>query len=480
MKRTESPTPPQASPEQAVDASAPQTTATLKMLGFGGNDIPSDDIINTCVHCGLCLPACPTYRETGMEMSSPRGRIHLMKAVSEGQIGLNSDVFQEQMSECLNCRACEAVCPSGVLYGSILEASRAQLEQAREQALDPTSPAHQATIAPRPVWQRALRGAVFDGLFARMSWFRGFSGLMALYQRSGVQWGVRRSGLLKLLGLADMEAMLPPMSRTFTVPQGQIYRAEGPRRYTVALLSGCIMSTAFAEVHNATIRVLQKNGCDVLLPPDQGCCGALHSHGGDLEGARELARCNIAAFSGLGVDAILVNAAGCGSTLKEYDHFLHDDPDWSARAGRFVAQVQDIHEFLARIELNRADLGALPVQVTYQEPCHLAHAQRITAQPRALLQAIPQLELREMPESALCCGSAGVYNMTQPEMAARLGRRKVNHALSTSAHVIATGNPGCALQLAGELRRQGEAVEVRYIVELLDAAYARGARATLR
>lgn len=450
----------------------------IHLLGFSDKDRPSDDIINTCVHCGLCLSSCPTYRETGLEMSSPRGRIYLMKAVSEGRIGIDSEVFGEQMSQCLNCRACEAVCPSGVQYGSILEASRAQLEQARARGVSPSPELPSAepvgTLEPRALWQRAIRTVVFDGLFRHLGLFRAFSGAMALYERSGAQWIARKSGLLKLMGMQEMESMLPQISGRFTVPQGQIYRAEGTRRYTVALLTGCVMSTAFAEVHNATIRVLQKNGCDVILPPDQGCCGALHVHGGDMDGGRDLARHNIAAFEHLGVDAIIVNAAGCGSTLKEYGHLLHDDPAWFKRAIAFSAKLQDIHEFLGSIELNRAALGPLPISVTYQEPCHLAHAQRITAQPRALLSAIPELELREMHESALCCGSAGIYNITQPEMAAQLGARKVDNALATGAEVIATGNPGCAMQIASELRRRGKNPQVRYVVELLDEAYRRG------
>jgi glycolate oxidase iron-sulfur subunit len=245
------------------------------------------------------------------------------------------------------------------------------------------------------------------------------------------------------------------------------------RRYSVALVTGCIMGTAFANVHAATIRVLQKNGCEVILPPDQGCCGALHNHGSDLDGGRALARRNIAAFEGLGVDAIISNAAGCGSTLKEYGHTLHDE--WHERAMAFSGKVKDVHEFLASIGLNTAALGRLDVSVTYQEPCHLAHAQRLTEPPRTLLRAIPGLELREMHESALCCGSAGIYNVTQPVLAARLGARKVGNALATGAQVIATGNPGCALQLASELRRRGEQVQVRYIVELLDESYRRGA-----
>ena len=433
---------------------------------FAGADTPSDAIINTCVHCGLCLSSCPTYRETGLEMFSPRGRIYLMKGIADGRIGMESDVFQEQMSACLNCRACEAVCPSGVQYGQILEASRTQIEDARD---DGRLPPH-----PWPV--QLLRSGVFGVLFKRLELFRGFSRLMWFYQRSGVQALARESGLQKLLGLADTEALLPPMSNAFTVPQGQIYPAEGTARYHVALLTGCVMATAFADVHAATLRVLRKNGCEVILPPDQGCCGALHVHGGDMDGGRELARRNIAAFEGLGLDAIIVNAAGCGSTMKEYGHLLHDDPAWAARAAAFSAKVKDISEFLAAIELNTRDLKPLPITVTYQEPCHLAHAQRISAQPRKLLRAIPRLVLKEMPESSLCCGSAGIYNVTQPEMAAQLGARKLNNAQTTNAEVLVTANPGCHLQLAGGLQRRGSTMRVRHIVELLDAAYAGDAR----
>lgn len=441
-------------------------------IGFRGDDIPNPESINACVHCGLCLPACPTYQETALEMSSPRGRIALIQAVSEGQIGIESAVFQQQMSECLNCRACEPVCPSGVEYSSILEASRTQIEQSRLSALWTNGHSEGTTLPARPAWQRMLRGVVFDRLFQDMRLFRGFSTLLALYQQSGVQWLARRSGLLRWMGLHEMERMLPPMSRRFTVPQGQIYRARGTPRYRVALLTGCIMSTAFAHVHTATIRVLQHNGCDVLLPPDQTCCGALHIHDGDMHGGREVARRNIAAFEALGVDAVIVNAAGCGSALKEYHVMLRDDSLWHERAQAFSRCVQDIHEFLVAIDFDRAALAPLPMRVTYQEPCHLAHAQRITAAPRTLLAAIPHLELREMHESALCCGSAGIYNITQPAMAERLGARKVTHALATEARIIATANPGCAVQLLSELRRRGNRTQVRFVVELLADSYA--------
>ncbi len=428
---------------------------------FSGPDTPSDAVINSCVHCGLCLSSCPTYRETGLEQFSPRGRIYLMKAVSDGRIGVESDVFQEQMSACLNCRACEAVCPSGVLYGQILESSRVQIEQAKDDGRLPPHPWHVSL----------LRGAVFGKLFTNLGLFRAFSRSMWLYQKSGAQWFARKSGILRALKLEETETLLPPISDRFVVPSGQLYKARGERRATVALLSGCIMSTAFADVHRATIRVLQRNGCDVILPPDQGCCGALHSHGGDLDGARELARRNIAAFEGLGVDAIIVNAAGCGSTLKEYGHLLHEDAAWAARAEVFAATIKDVSEYLAHIGLNTAELRPLPISVTYQEPCHLAHAQRITVAPRTLIKAIPGLTLVEMHESSLCCGSAGIYNVTQPEMAERLGNRKLDNAEATKADVIVTANPGCHLQLAGGLRRRQSGMDVRHIVELLDRSY---------
>jgi glycolate oxidase iron-sulfur subunit len=438
-----------------------ESQITTAQVPFAGKDIPSDDVINTCVHCGLCLSSCPTYRETGLEMSSPRGRIYLIKAVAEGRIGMESEVFQEQMGQCLNCRACEAVCPSGVQYGAILEASRVQIEQARAET----------RLAPHPWPARLLRAGVFGVLFRRLELFRLFSRLMWLYQRSGAQLLARRLGILRRLGLDESEALLPPISDRFVEPRGQILPAEGQARHHVALLAGCIMSTAFAGVHEATIRVLRKNGCTVILPPDQGCCGALHAHGGDLEGARELARANIAAFEGLGVDAVIVNAAGCGSTLKEYGHLLHDDPQWAGRAAAFAAKVKDVSEWLAAAGLDTAAMRPLNLTVTYQEPCHLAHAQRISAQPRQLLRAIPGLRLVEMRESSLCCGSAGVYNVTQPEMAARLGARKLDNAEATQADVIVTANPGCHLQLAGGLQARQSRMRVRHIVELLDEAY---------
>lgn len=449
------------------------------MIPFGGEDRPSDEVASRCVHCGLCLPVCPTYRETGQEMSSPRGRIYLIRAVSEGRLGLDSALFQEQMAECLNCRACEAACPSGVRYGELVEASRAQLLRAR--SAEPPLPAGEAApLSPQPLSARLGRWLAFAVLFGpalRLRPLRLLVRAIDLYQRSGLQALLRHSGLLRLLGLDGPDRMLPPLPPRAFVPAGQRYAAEpGPRRRTVALFTGCVMSAAFAPVHEATVRVLRRSGCDVLVPPGQGCCGALPVHSGDLERGRELARRAVASFDLDAVDAIVINAAGCGSQLKEVGHLLEGDPAWRERARAFAAKVRDVHELLDEVGLDAAALGPLPLSVTYQDACHLAHAQGVSAAPRRLLRAIPGLRLVEMAESALCCGSAGVYNLTQPEMAARLGARKADNLLSTGAAVVATGNPGCAMQLRGELSRRQAPVEVCFVVELLDRAYAAGAR----
>jgi glycolate oxidase iron-sulfur subunit len=432
----------------------------LPVRGFAGRDVPSEQIIDTCVRCGFCLPACPTYKELAIETSSPRGRIALMKAVSQGRLGLDSAGFVHQMYECLGCRACEAVCPSGVRYGAILEDARDQIERQ----------------VPRPWWIKLIRLAVFGALFRDPRLFRGFSGLLRLYQRSGAQRLARASGLLRRLKLAEMEALLPPMDRRFLAPRGQTFvPADGRVTRRVALVSGCIMSTAYAEVDRATARVLAANGCEVVVPAGQGCCGALHIHAGDKEGGRALARRTIDVFERAGVEAIIINAAGCGAALKEYGHLLHDDPAYAARAAAFSAKVKDVSEFLAPLALNPA-LGALDLTVTYQEPCHLVHAQRLAGPPRALLRAIPGLRLVEMEESALCCGSAGIYNITQPVLSRRLMERKTRHVLATGADVVVSANPGCMIQLQAGLRAAGAAgrVRVRHLVELLDDAYRRG------
>ena len=425
-------------------------------IGFTGADIPPDDVFNQCVRCGLCLPTCPTYVETLVETSSPRGRIALIRAVAEERLDLTSPGFMHQMSECLDCRACEAVCPSGVRYGELLEPARTQIVRA-------TAPER----APAARFGRSfLIGTLFSHLWVMrlVAWFVRF------YQRSGLQGAVRSSGALRALGLADVEALAPAMSSCFFTPDDRRYPARGERKATAFFHAGCVMHVAFADWNEASVRVLQRAGVEVVVPRDQGCCGAITIHAGELDRGRDLANRNIAAFEASGADVYVINAAGCGSALKEYGHLFHDDPAWHERARAFSAKVRDITEYLDQIGLGPG-LGPLPAIVTYQDPCHLAHAQRITAAPRKLLAQIPGLELREMAESSLCCGSAGIYNVTQPEMAARLGRRKVGHVLDVQPQILATANPGCALQIANGLRAAGASIEVRHVVQLLDRSY---------
>jgi glycolate oxidase iron-sulfur subunit len=426
-------------------------------VGFSGTDIPSDAVFNQCVRCGLCLPTCPTYVETLVETSSPRGRIALIKAVAEGRLDLTDPGFIHQMSECLDCRACEAVCPSGVAYGQLLEPARTQIVRA---------------TTPTRSWQARLGRAVAIGsLFSNMSLMRAVASLVRFYARSGLQAFARRSGILRSLKLAELEALAPPVSARFFVPRGQHWEAIGPKKATAFMHAGCVMHIAFAHVNEATVRVLQRAGCDVIAPAAQGCCGAITIHAGEMDRGRALAKVNIAAFEASGADVYVINAAGCGSALKEYGHLLSADPVWAGRATAFSARVRDISEFLDEIGIS-PELGPLPAVVTYQEPCHLAHAQRISAAPRRLLAQIPGLELREMAESSLCCGSAGIYNITEPDMAASLAARKVARIIEVAPQIVVTANPGCALQLENGLRKDGREILVRHIVELLDASYA--------
>jgi glycolate oxidase iron-sulfur subunit len=437
------------------------------------------DNMLACVRCGLCLTSCPTYVLTGHEAEGPRGRVAMMRALAEGRLALTPDLVQHEQN-CLVCDACSAVCPCGVRMEPLQVALRAAI----------------APAVPRRPWERALRRLVFRGVFANMGRFRLLARLLWLYQRLGVQALTRRTGLLRLLRLDRAEALLPPVPRQFVVPRGEVYPPHRPGRGAspacdsgaagdgvaptsdrVAFFAGCVMSTGLAAIDRATIRVLQRAGCEVVNPAGQGCCGALHAHGGDLAGTLALARHNIAAFEAYGDAPIVVNSAGCGALLKEYAHHLRDDPAWAERARAFAARVRDATEFLAprlgtRLVMPLPPRGPVDVSVTFQDPCHLAHAQGITAPPRALLRAIPGLELREMAERSLCCGSAGVYNVTNPAESRRLQQRRLDQALATGADVIATANPGCLLQLRAGLAERGSRVQVRHVVELLDEATA--------
>ncbi len=405
---------------------------------------------DACIRCGLCLPSCPTYLETLTETSGPRGRISLMKAVAESRLDVLSPGFVQQMSECLDCRACEAACPSGVAYGRLIETAREQIRQAQP---------------PQP----SPRAALLHALFARPALMRAAARVLRFAQRT------RLVSLAGIVGLAREAKLAPEIRGAFFVADGR--RFEAPHPLGVALLHvGCIMSVAFGEVHRATVRMLQRARLSVTVPSEQGCCGALALHAGDTGFARELAKRNILAFESSGADVYVTNAAGCGSCLKEYAQLFEDDAEWAVRAKRFSSRVRDITEVLDATDLP-APTCRVDAVATYQEPCHLVHAQRVSRAPRRLLAGIPGLRLVEMEESALCCGSAGTYNLTQPDMAARLQARKVAAIVRTGAKIVATANPGCAAQVAAGLREERYAADVRHVVELVDEAHGGAATA---
>jgi len=417
--------------------------------------------LDRCVHCGLCLNACPTYRELGLEMDSPRGRIYQMVQVAEGAPITPS--YIEHIGLCLACRGCESACPSGVRYGRMVEDARAEIE------------AYRAEKAPRGPASRWLRGFVFHRLLESRVLLTAAGAALYLYEASGAKAVVRGIGRLRLLGrLGDLAQFAPSAEPPFFFSQiGRTFAPEGERRYRVAFLAGCIANVCFARLNEATVRVLQKNGCEVVIPEGQGCCGALHVHSGLREDAQRLARRNIDAVPAGDFDAIITNAAGCGSTLKEYGELLEDDPAYAAKAREFSARMRDITEFLAGIEL-AAGMRPVNAIVAYQDACHLAHGQRIRTAPRKLLAAIPGLTLREIPGSDICCGSAGIYNVVENEMSTQLLARKMEAVKTTGATVIAAANPGCMLQLETGVRLHGGGQRVMHVVELLDLAYQQG------
>jgi glycolate oxidase iron-sulfur subunit len=414
--------------------------------------------VNQCVHCGLCLAYCPTFSELGTEMDSPRGRIFLIKSLAEGRIGL-SDSTVEHLSLCLDCRACETVCPAGVPYGRLIEAAKAEIERQR----------------PGGPLRRAFRWLNFGLLLGHPRVLRAAALGLRAYQASGLQSLVRRSGLARLLPgtLPAWEALLPSLPAD-RAPLPALTPAIGTPRARVAMLTGCVQSIVFGAHNRATARVLARNGCDVLAPPAQGCCGALNAHGGDHGRAVEMAKRTIATFEAAAVDAVIVNTSGCGAHMKAYGALLANEPDWTERGARFARTVQDLAEFLARQPL-RGPLEPVPLTVTYHDPCHVVHGQKIRRQPRELLAQIPGLRVVDLPESDWCCGSAGIYNLTQPEMADRLLHRKVRNVVATKADAVVTANPGCILQIQSGLRAQGRELPVLHLVEILDRAYG-GAR----
>jgi len=412
--------------------------------------VPSLDLpeLYRCVHCGLCLNQCPTYRVLRLEPESPRGRIHLVKAAADGRIELN-ERFKEHLYLCLLCRACESACPSGVQYGHIAE-------KAREMIGPPGS-----KLA------RAVLNFVFTRLLPYPRRLRTAARFLRLYQRTGLQRFMR---LLLPAKLREMDSMLPVIPSRFFEPNLGALPAIGARRARVGMLNGCVMPLLFGAVNEATVRVLRRNGCEVVFPKDQICCGALNVHNGESVAAKMMARQNIDAFLEAGVDAVVVNAAGCGAAMKEYGHLLRDDAAYAEKATRFSALVRDAGEFLAGLGLV-GKLGSLELTVTYQDPCHLAHGQRVRAQPRQLLRAIPGLRIIEMEASDRCCGSAGIYNITHSGMSQHLLKEKMESVSATQAEAMVAPNPGCMLQLRYGAQRYGPDVRVYHLMDLLDRAY---------
>jgi glycolate oxidase iron-sulfur subunit len=425
----------------ALGAPPEASPAPLRAGAFDYLDPVVWEGILDCVHCGICLPQCPTYRVLEQEMDSPRGRIYLMRAAAEGRIDLTPN-FVTHMDRCLGCRACETACPSGVPFGRLLEEVRGQIEMK----------------VPRPLGRRLL-GRLILALFPDARRLRALLGLMRGYQRSGLQSVVRRTGVLRSLPrLQAMERLLPALPPTTPDRELREVRPAGTPRGTVALLEGCVQAALFPEVNRATVRLLARAGYRVVIPAGQGCCGALHLHWGAREPARRLAARNVATL--VDADWVVTNAAGCGSAMREYGDLVGSD---QARA--LAGRVRDVSELLA--EHLPEPRHPLPLAVTYHDPCHLLHGQRVREAPRALLRAVPGLTLVDLPESDLCCGSAGVYNLMEPEIAGRLLERKVERIAGTGAQVVASGNPGCLLQIRAGLAARGLPIRAFHPVELL-------------
>jgi len=430
-----------------------ETAPVAGPLRLHGHDVEG---VNQCVHCGLCLAYCPTFSILGTEMDSPRGRIFLIKSMAEGRIGL-TDSAAAHLDLCLGCRACETVCPSGVPYGQLIEAARADIERQR----------------PGGPLRRLFRWVNFSVLLPHPRLLSLAAAGLRFYQVSGLQRLVRASGVLRLLPgpLASWEPLLPSIpAAADRAPLPEVTPADGVKRATVGLLTGCVQQVAFGPQNRATARVLARNGVEVIAPHTQSCCGALHAHGGEHDTALELARKTIIAFESAGVEQVVVNTSGCGAHMKAYGTLLADDPKWAERARRFAGRVSDISEFLAREPL-RGPLRPLARTVTYHDPCHVAHGQKIRKEPRALLHQIPGLTVKELHEADWCCGSAGTYNLTQPEMAGQLQRRKIENIRATGAEAVITANPGCIIQIQQGLAGGARPIRVLHIVELLDEAY---------
>jgi len=429
------------------------TPGNGKTTIFDDYHAPSLDLLNSCVHCGWCLQNCPTYTLWGKEGDSPRGRVYLMNMASEGKAGF-SDLLVEHFDHCLGCFACVATCPSGVKYSHLIEDMRGQIERHYR----------------RPMRERLLRRMI-KAVFPYPSRLRALALPLRAYQRLGLQHLAREVGLTALLprSLQTMEKLLPQLSHdSVAAPLPAHVPAQGEKRCTVALLTGCVQDAFFSHVNAATARVLSAEGCEVFVPPDQGCCGALMIDLGQEQEAAQMARRLIDRLEPFAVDAIVVNTS-CGATVKDYGYLLRDDPQYRERAAAFSAKCKDVSEVLAGLT-PRAARRRMKIRAAYHDPCHLQHAQGLREPPRAALRTIPGLEIVELPESALCCGSAGAYNLVQPETARALGERKARNIAATDAEMVITANPGCQLQIGSLLNEKGHPLPVVHYIELLDAS----------
>ena len=426
----------------------------LASSSFDAQHPPEKKYIDECVHCGFCLPACPTYLLWGDEMDSPRGRIYMIKKAAGGEAPVD-ERFRQHMDNCLGCMACMTACPSGVQYNKLIEPTRAQIERK----------------VPRGLAESMLRRLIF-ATFPHPDRLRLLAVPLFLYQKSGLGRLLRASGALKWLPkrLAAMEALLPEVSKSAFDRLPARVPPQSASRRRVGMLSGCVQRVFFSNVNAATARVLAAEGCEVVIPSEQSCCGALMLHSGMEGEATALAKKMIATFEAANVDAVVINSAGCGSSMKEYGYLLRDDPAWAERAAAFSAKCRDISEILCELE-PQAPRHPLKMRVAYHDACHLQHAQSVREQPRRLLAMIPQLEVAEIPEASLCCGSAGVYNLLQPDTANQLGDRKVENLLTTHADAVVSANPGCLLQIMSGMRRRGlKTIPAFHMVELLDAS----------
>jgi glycolate oxidase iron-sulfur subunit len=437
---------------------------------FQGVDIPSYDVLINCMHCGLCLPTCPTYALTGLEKSSPRGRIRLIKAVADGELPITEN-FVHEMNFCLDCQACETACPAGVKYGSLVEAARAQIFRG----------GHEGHLSD------FIKKSLLEWTFLKQDRLKVLARLMRMYELSGFKWFLQKTGALRILSrkLDAIQPLSPTISSEFSsniLPE--VIHPEGTPRYRVGFLTGCIMDVAFAHVNLDTINLLLHHGCEVVVPQGQACCGSLQAHNGSLDAAREMAKRTIELFDRDDLDFIVLNSAGCGAYMKEYAHVFSDDSQWAGRAKRVSSRVRDLTEFLAEtgywptkpaqrmFSLKHAPdkgvTGSLKgKRVSYHDACHLVHTQKISQQPRELIKSVPGIEYAELPESTWCCGSAGIYNVVHYEDSMKLLDRKIGNIGQIHPDIIVTGNPGCMLQIQHGLRQKGMGVELLHTATFL-------------